>query len=82
MVENWDGMAMQSALLGAELVYEDRLTDAGGGWWYYLKVGTKLIPLGADKHFADMLVFALRRNAKAFEHETHPPQQAAEAATR
>lgn len=64
---HWDGVSMQRALLECEIVIESRVTDAGPGPLYYLKLGQKIIPLGISEHFADMLRFALRRNAEAFE---------------
>lgn len=63
----WYGSMMQEALLNAEIVREERVTDAGPGEWLYLKLGDKIIPLGRDYHFADTLQFALVRNAEAFE---------------
>jgi hypothetical protein len=63
----WYGSSMQGALLRCEIVAEDRVTDVGPGEFYYLKLGSKLIPLGISKHFADCFQFALRRNAEAFE---------------
>jgi hypothetical protein len=76
MRDSWDGMRMQAALLGCEIVREHRITDAGPGEWLYLKLDDRLIPLGRDEHFADMLRFALQRNAEAFE---APRQQKASA---
>ena len=67
MRDSWDGVRMQRALLTAEIVREHRITDAGPGEWLYLKLDNRLIPLGQDEHFADMLRFALQRNAEAFE---------------
>jgi len=64
---HWDGMSMQRALLECEIVVETRVTDVGPGPLYFLKLGPKVIPLGINQHFADMLQFALRRNAEAFE---------------
>ncbi len=58
---------MQEALLSAEIVCEHRINDAGAGDWLYLKLGDKVLPLGGNAVFADMLQFALRRNAQAFE---------------
>lgn len=66
-MSEWHGTSMQQALLSCEIVTESRFTDAGPGPWYFLKLNDKIIPLGYDKHFADMLQFALRRNAEAFE---------------
>lgn len=66
-MSDWHGISIQRALLGCEIVTEDRFTEAGPGPWYFLKLNDKLISLGYDKHFADMLQFALRRNAEAFE---------------
>lgn len=63
----WDCLRIQNALRCAEVVSETRMTDAGPGPWYSLKLDDKIIPLGIDQHFADGLVFALRRNAEAFE---------------
>lgn len=79
MRDSWDGVRMQCSLLGCEIVCEDRFTEAGPGPWYFLKLDNKLIPLGYDQHFADMLQFALRRNAEAFERPAvtshHQPPQ-------
>ncbi len=66
-ISDWYGSKMQAALLRCEILTEDRFTEAGPGPWYFLKLDEKLVPLGYDKHFADMLQFALRRNAEAFE---------------
>ena len=66
-MSEWYGSSMQDALRKCEIVEEQRFTDAGPGPWYFLKLGPKIIPLGHDKDFADMFVFALRRNAEAFE---------------
>lgn len=66
-MSQWYGSSMQDALRNCELVEEQRFTDVGPGPWYFLKLSEKIIPLGHDKHFADMLVFALRRNAAAFD---------------
>lgn len=63
----WDGGSIQQELLRCEIVSETRVTDAGPGELYYLKLGPKIIPVSISKHFADMLQFALRRNAEAFE---------------
>lgn len=63
----WDGMRMQRALLGAEIVCETRMTDQGPSEWYSLKLDNKIITLGTDKSFAEGLCFALQRNANAFE---------------
>jgi hypothetical protein len=65
---HWNGLSMQEALLGCEIVEEARITDAGPGPFYYLKLGAKVVPLGVSEHFAKCLQFALVRNAKAFEH--------------
>lgn len=67
MRDSWDGVRMQCALLGAEIVREERMTDLGPGSWYSLKLDDKIIPLGTDRRFADMLQFAITRNAAAFE---------------
>lgn len=66
-MSNWHGLSIQHALLHCEIVAESRMTDAGPGDWYMLKLGDRVIPLGIDKHFADMLKFALVRNAEQFE---------------
>ena len=66
-MSDWYGSRMQAALLGCEIVSEHRSTDTGPGQWHFLKLDDRLIPLGDDRHFADMLQFALRRNAQAFE---------------
>lgn len=66
-MKNWDGLSMQRALLTCEIVSETRVTEVGPGEMLYLKLADKLIPLGTDEHFADMLRFALRRNAEAWE---------------
>jgi hypothetical protein len=74
-MSNWDGVRMQCALLGCEIVTEERFTEAGPGPWYFLKLDDKIIPLGHDEHFAEMLQFAIVRNARAFEtpvSHTHP----------
>lgn len=71
--EDWFGSAMQQELLRCEVVAESRVTDAGAGFWYYLKLGPKLIPLGRSNHFADLFQFALQRNARCF--DTPPPAQ-------
>lgn len=68
---DWSGVSMQQELLRCEIVSEDRVTDAGAGQLYYLKLGPKLIPLGVSKHFADCFQFALQRNARCF--DTPPP---------
>lgn len=73
MADGWHGVSIQKALLSAEIVEEDKFTEAGVGTWYYLKLRDKIIPLGRDKHFAEMLVFALVRNAEAFERTTKCP---------
>lgn len=67
----WYGSSMQQELLRCEIVSESRVTDAGSGELYYLRLGPKLIPLGISKHFADMFQFALQRNARCF--DTPPP---------
>ncbi|WGR74298.1 MULTISPECIES: hypothetical protein [unclassified Bradyrhizobium] len=74
-MSDWWGSRMQDALLNCEIVSERRLADVGPGDWYFLKLGNKLIPLGEDKRFADMLQFALVRNAQAFERPAHAPQE-------
>ncbi|QUS39585.1 hypothetical protein RPMA_12610 [Tardiphaga alba] len=58
---------MQRALLDCDIVEETRVTDCGPGPMYFLKLGSKVIPIGIDHHFAEMLKFALKRNAEAFE---------------
>lgn len=63
-----DGLSMNDALMKCEIVHEERLTDAGPGLWYFLKIGDKLVPLGRDEAFAKSLQFALERNAKHFHH--------------
>lgn len=65
--DRWDGVSMQKALLNCEIVEETRVTDCGPGSLFFLKLGSKIIPLGTSKHFADGLKFALVRNAGAFE---------------
>lgn len=77
-MSEWHGISIQRALLSCEIVTESRFTDAGPGPWYFLKLNDKIIPLGYDKQFADMLHFALRRNAEAFE---HPPVASEERGT-
>jgi hypothetical protein len=74
-VSDWHGISMQQALLKCEIVCEHKPADFGGLRWYYLKLADKLVPLGDDKHFADMLQFALRRNAEAFERPLVPPTE-------
>jgi hypothetical protein len=74
MDDNWSGGRMQDALRNCSVVSTRRLTDCGPGDWYFLNLGGKLIPLGDDKFFADGLVFALRRNAKAFDAPPEPNQ--------
>lgn len=69
---DWSGVSMQQELLRCEIVSEDRVTDAGAGQFYYLKLGPKLIPLGISKHFSDCFQFALQRNAEAFERPRDP----------
>lgn len=69
-MSEWHGISIQRALLGCEIVTESRFTEAGPGPWYFLKLNDTIIPLGYDKYFADMLQFALRRNAEAFERPT------------
>jgi hypothetical protein len=69
-MRSWDGVRMQDALLGCEIVSEQRMTDARAEHWYFLKLDDKIIPLGYDKDFADTLEFALRRNAETFERRT------------
>lgn len=65
-----DGISMQQALLKAEIVLEVRHNTYGGAEdWYFLKLGDRIIPLGNDKSFADSLVFALIRNACAFDNQ-------------
>lgn len=71
---DWSGVSIQQELLRCEIVSESRVTDAGAGELYYLRLGPKLIPLGISKHFADMLQFALRRNAEAFEAPRSPQE--------
>jgi len=71
----WSGSSMQQELLRCEVVAEDKVTSAGAGHWYYLKVGYKLIPLGFNKNFADLFQFSVQRNARAF--ETPPPAASA-----
>lgn len=66
-MNEWYGTSMQDALRNCEIVEETRFTEAGPGPWYFLKLAGKIIPLGYDKHFADLFVFALRRNAEAFD---------------
>lgn len=66
-MSEWYGTYMQEALLNCEIVIEKRFTETGPIPWHFLKLNKKLIPLGNDRHFADMLQFALRRNAEAFE---------------
>lgn len=66
-MRDWNGIAMQHALLKAEIVEEDHVTDAGPGKLYYLKLDSKIVPLGTDRTFASLLGFALVRNARAFE---------------
>lgn len=56
---NWDGVSMQDALLQAEVVWVTQHE-------YYLKLGDKIIPVGCDKDFAELLCFAIRRNARAW----------------
>jgi hypothetical protein len=63
----WDGVSIQNALVNCEIVAETRVTDAGPGHLYFLKLGPKLIPLGINEHFCKMLQFALERNARAFD---------------
>lgn len=63
----WDGLSIQQALLECEIVVESLVTTAGPGPLYFLKLGSKIIPLGIDRHFAELLQFALRRNAEAWE---------------
>lgn len=72
-MSGWYGGSIQEALLKCEVVSESRVTDVGPGEWYCLKLGNKIIPLGTDKHFADMFAFALRRNAEAFERPAQSP---------
>lgn len=64
---SWYGTSMQEALAGCQIVSETRMTEVGPGEWYFLRLGPKLLPLGIDKHFADMLAFATTRNAAAFD---------------
>lgn len=66
-MKDWDGVSMQRALLNCEIVSETKVCDIGPGDHYYLKLADKIIPLGTDFHFADMLKFALRRNAEVWE---------------
>ncbi len=68
---DWSGVSIQQELLRCEIVSETRVTDAGAGEIYYLRLGPKLIPLGISKHFADLFQFALQRNARCF--DTPPP---------
>ena len=63
---------MQDALRNAEIVSETKMTEYGPGEWYGLKLGKKIIPLGTDKRFADLLQFALVRNAGAFDVPRQP----------
>lgn len=74
MSDDWDGGRMQRALRNCSIVCEQRFTEIGPGPWYFLNLDGKIIPLGHDSYFADMLVFALRRNAKAFD----PPEPGGE----
>lgn len=62
-----DGVSMQTALRDSEMVVERKITDIGPGDWYSLKLGDRIIPLGDNRDYADFLVFALRRNARAFD---------------
>ena len=74
-MSEWHGLKMLQAMLDCEIVCEDRLTEAGPGPWYFLKLDGKLIPLGYDKHFADSFQFAVRRNAEAFNRPAHLSQE-------
>lgn len=67
MADDWHGMRVQHAMLNAQIVAEARMDARGPMQWYSLRLDNKIIPLGDDKHFADMLCFAVRRNAEAFE---------------
>jgi hypothetical protein len=69
MNATWDNVRIQHALLGAEIVSETRMTDLGPCEWYSLKLDDKIISLGTDKNFTNMLCFSLCRNAAAFERE-------------
>ena len=65
---NSDGMSVQSALLRCELVSESRVTGAGAGEQYYLKLGDMVVPIGTDHDVASRICSAIKRNAEAFEH--------------
>lgn len=61
------GLSMQRDLLECQIVSETRMTEAGPGEWFYIRLGEKLIPLGTDEDYANSLAFATKRNAESFE---------------
>lgn len=63
----WNGVSVQKALINAEIVSEERFTTDGNCRWYYLNLGGKLISLGRDSHFADLLQMSIVRNARSWE---------------